>query len=304
MAHSHQHSHAHSHSDSEGLTLAFWLNLFFAIIETIGGILTNSTAIIADSFHDFMDAVAIGLAVFLEKVSGRKRSAKFSFGYRRFSLLSAVIISLVLFGGAIVMIVSAIYSFSEVKAVNSLGMLGIAILGIAVNGFAFFRLHLGEKANKAEGNVNFNNRAVMLHLLEDVLGWVAVFVGSIVIYFTNWYWIDGLLAILIGLFIGYNAIRNLLDTMKILLQSVPENVDMEIIEQQLEKIEGVVEVHDFHVWSLDGAMTVASVHLVVTTSTTDLNSIHQHVLEIMQENHIDHPTVQIESGCKTCTLND
>jgi len=106
------------------------------------------------------------------------------------------------------------------------------------------------------------------------------------------------------LFIGYNAIRNLLDTMKILLQSVPENVDMEIIEQQLEKIEGVVEVHDFHVWSLDGAMTVASVHLVVTTSTTDLNSIHQHVLEIMQENHIDHPTVQIESGCKTCTLND
>lgn len=132
-----QHEHK---TDKNGLTLAFWLNLLFAIIEVVGGIFTNSTAIIADAFHDFMDAIAIGVAVLFEKISGKKRSSNFSYGYKRFSLLSALGLSLFLLIGAVFMIISGIESFIQPKEVNSVGMLWLAVLGVSINGFAFLRI--------------------------------------------------------------------------------------------------------------------------------------------------------------------
>src|SRR5690606_37745461 len=209
-----------------GLSLAFFLNLFFAIIELIGGILTNSTAIIADAFHDFMDAVAIGMAVYMDRFSRKPKSSSYSYGYRRFSLLSAIIMSVILLVGAVFMVVQAIQSFNTVKEVNSVGMFGLAVLGITINGFAFLKIKKGGKAthhhahsHHLHGTADANTTAVMLHLLEDVLGWIAVLIGAIIIYFTDWYWIDGLLTIGIALFIGFNAIKNLWNTFKILLQA-------------------------------------------------------------------------------------
>src|SRR5690606_32088559 len=188
-------------SKNKGLSLAFWLNLLFSIVEGIGGMLTNSTAILADAFHDFMDAVAIGVAVALERLSGRKRSDKFSYGYRRFSLLAALGMSLLLCGGAAVMIVNAVQSFVQPEPVNSPGMLWLAVLGIAVNGFAFLRIRRGPThSHSNHPSTDHNSRAITLHLLEDVLGWIAVLLGATVIYFTNWFWIDGVLALGIACF--------------------------------------------------------------------------------------------------------
>ncbi len=310
MKHNHEHQHEeHHHSDNKnGLTLAFWLNLIFAVIEVVGGIVTNSTAIIADAFHDFIDATAIGIAVLFEKISGKKRSSNFSYGYKRFSLLSALGLSLFLLIGAIFMIKSGMESFIQPKEVNSIGMLWLAILGVSINGFAFLRIKNGNREhhhhahNHSHGHShNHNSKAIMLHLLEDVLGWVAVLIGAIVIYFTGWNWIDGLLAIAIAAFISYNATKNLIGTLKVMLQAVPENVNIENLTTELNKIEGVVNIHDFHIWSLDGNYNVASLHAVLESKDNGSeNKIYKTISELFNKYNIQHPTVQIETNTQDC----
>lgn len=296
------HTHDHHHSTKDGLTLAFWLNLIFSIIELVGGILINSTAIIADAFHDFTDAVAIGLTVLLEKLSKKKRTVKFSYGFKRFSLLSALIMSVFLLIGAVFMSISAYKSFINPEAINSTGMLWLALLGITVNGFAFFKI---KKSNEHSGHHghSHNSRAVMLHLLEDVLGWVAVLIGAVVIYFTNWYWIDSILTWAIALFIAYNATHNLISTMKVLLQAVPENINIEELSNELQQIDGVEDIHDLHIWSLDGQYNVGSLHAVINMNDQNqADAISTAIYQLMNKHHIQHPTIQIESNTRNCKL--
>lgn len=298
-------AHQHNHSQKSAISLAFWLNLMFSIIEIFGGIFTNSTAIIADAFHDFMDAFAIGLAVLLEKLSGKKRTTKFSYGYKRFSLLSALCLSIFLLAGAVVMCVSAYKSFVSPEAVNSVGMLWLAVFGIAINGFAFLRIkksngHSHHHHGHSQTH-NHNSKAIMLHLLEDVLGWAAVLIGAVVIYLTEWYWIDGVLTLSIALFIGFNATRNLMDTMKILLQSVPENVNIYNLSTELNHINGVENIHDLHVWSIDGNYNIGSLHVVVNSINTNRETdILAAITQVMEQHQIQHPTVQLETAVKNC----
>ena len=297
------HHHNTEQNITKWLSLAFWVNLGFSIIELIGGLITNSTAIIADSFHDFLDAVAIGWAVLLEKYSKKKGTSHYTYGYRRFSLLSAVIMSVILIVGWVLMMISAIKSFFEPKVVNSIGMLFLAILGIAVNGFAFWRIkqwwnwHDHSHAGHSHSHDN-NTKAVMLHLLEDVLGWVAVLIWSIVMYFTGRYWIDGVLTIGIACYILYNATRNLLSTASIFLQSAPEDVSIQNLNKDLLALTPIKDVHDIHVWSLDGSYTVGSLHIVVDKNLT--KDQRNDILTTMKNNHIDHPTIQIETTDGVC----
>ncbi len=216
-------------NNRKALSLAFWLNLVFSVIELIGGIVTNSTAIMTDALHDFTDAMTIGLAVWLEKISRKSATDTFTFGFKRFSLLSALGMSLFLLIGSVVMAISAVKALITPEAVSSQGMLGLAVLGIVVNGAAFFNIKNGGSHNHAHNhahshthnhssdNLNQNSKAIMLHLLEDLLGWIAVLVGATIIYFTNWFWVDAVLAILIAVYIGYNACCNIYETMGILL---------------------------------------------------------------------------------------
>lgn len=307
------HQQNHHHTTAKGLSLAFWLNLLFSIIEIIGGIATNSTAIIADAFHDFMDAMAIGTAVLLEKVSGRKRSGKFSYGYKRFSLLSAIGMSLFLLIGAVIMAVGAIRSFIHPETVNSVGMLWLAVLGIAINGFAFLQIkksnqdshhhHVHTPGHSHSHGDHHNSRAIMLHLLEDVLGWVAVLIGAVIIYFTGWYWIDGVLALGIATFITYNAIKNLVTTATVLLQAVPENIELDKLSAELHDVEGVDNIHDLHVWSLDGRYHVGSLHVVINKQEPAFEKIiYNAIIELMEKYGIQHPTIQIERDMNSCKL--
>lgn len=305
-------AHTHNHLPKSGITLAFWLNLLFSTIEIIGGVLTNSTAIISDAFHDFMDAFAIGVAVLLEKISGKKRTATFSYGYRRFSLLSAPGMSVFLLIGTVLMCVGAYQSFLSPKVVDSTGMLWLAILGILINSFAFLRIknsnghshhHEHVHHHGHEHSHDHNSKAIMLHLLEDALGWVAVLIGAIVIHYTGWFWVDGVLALAIAAFIGYNATRNLIGTMKVLLQSVPESISIEKLSSELHHIRGVQDIHDLHVWSVDGTYNIGSLHAVV--SPTDKNNesgILSAIVSLMEKHKIQHPTIQIETNAMNCKL--
>ncbi|PKD16186.1 cation transporter [Salegentibacter salinarum] len=312
MANNHEHINCnrdnHNHnpagnkrSKKSALSLAFWLNFFFSIIELIGGILTNSTAIIADAFHDFMDAGAIGLAILLENVSDKKRTAKFSYGYKRFSLLAALGLSIFLLAGSVTMVFAAYNSFINPKEIHSVGMLWLAVLGLAVNGFAFLRIK-NEGGHHHQGH-NHNSESIMLHLFEDVLGWAVVLIGAAIIHFTGWNWIDGFLTIAIALYIGINASKNLINTLKVMLQSVPENVDLSHLETDLHKIEGITNIHDLHVWSLDGSYNVGSLHAVVNNATGKAEQdILNKIIKLMRKHRIQHPTVQIETNFNRCQL--
>ena len=299
----------------KALFLSFWLNLFFSIIELIGGVLSNSSAIVADAFHDFMDALAIGIALIFEKISKRKRTQQFSYGYKRFSLLSALGFSLFLLIGSVTMIHSAYTSFVTPRELHTTGMLGLALLGLAVNGFAFYQLKISGNSQHSNHNHNHSHghnhghshtsESIMLHFVEDILGWAAVLIGAIMIYFTGWTWIDGVLTIAIALFIGFNATKNLIRVLRILLQSVPENLDMDHLRQSLLQLPQVSDIHDLHVWSMDGKYHVATVHVVVNTNSETMETkVREEILNVLNRYDIQHSTVQIETTNDACQLKE
>ncbi|MCO5144280.1 MAG: cation diffusion facilitator family transporter [Oligoflexia bacterium] len=275
--HHHHHHHGHDHA-SGNIGIAFLLNFSFALIEIVGGILTGSVAILADALHDLGDSFTLALAWGLQKLSNKGRSTTFTYGYGRLSLLSSLISGLVLFGGSILIISQAIPQIwnTEHKP-HGLGMMGFALFGVAVNGFAALRLSKGHTRNE---------KMLTWHLIEDFLGWVAVLIGSIVIYFTGWAWVDALLAVAIALFIGFNVIKNLWETIQLFLQKVPEGFDIEKFEKELKAIKNISNVHDVHVWTMDGVKNILSLHIEIPYEIDDLKEMEKIKTQVRE--HIAH----------------
>lgn len=206
------HNHNHESSDSR-IGWAFFLNLGFTIVEFIGGWLTNSTAIMADAVHDLGDSLSIGLAWILSKIAHKQANDTYSYGYQRFSLLGALVNGAVLIGGSIWVLSEAIPRLSDPEMPHAQGMIVLAIFGIAVNGFAAYKLSHGK---------SLNERVLNWHLLEDVLGWVAVLLVAVVLSFVDLPVLDPLLSIGFTLFILFNVTKTLIDTIKIFLQATPD----------------------------------------------------------------------------------
>lgn len=312
-AHGHKHEHGagcshdghehgvglHIHPVVKNMRVALALNASFTVIEFVGGIYTNSVAIISDAIHDLGDTIAIGAALVLEKQSGKGRTAMFSYGKRRFSILAAFLTSLILIVGAAIILREAIPRFFAIEPVKTTGVLWLAVAGILFNGLAILRLRQG-------GHQSLNQRAVMLHLVEDALGWIAVLIGAIIMYFTNWFWIDPLLSVAIAAFVLYNAIRNIVATLRIFLQAAPASVDTQAIVDELLKLPGVQAVHDVHLWSMDGEKNVLSLHLVVDSSI-DMRAagrLLQQARDITTARNIYHPTIQVEPAGIHCSLEN
>lgn len=293
--HDHEEGH-HHHAISSNLKVAFFLNLSFTIIEFVGGIFTNSMAILSDAIHDLGDTFAIGSSLFLENYSQKGRSKKYSFGYKRFSPLSALINSVILLAGSVIIIVEAIPRLINPESVNAQGMLYLAIAGIVFNGAAVFRLKKGGKS--------INQRTVMLHLLEDVLGWAAVLIGSIVMIFADLPVIDPILSLCIAVYILWNAFRNLQQVMNIFLQATPDNIDIEKVKAALSSIEDIQEMHDTHIWTLDGDYNILSIHLVIKKNMrlSELAELRAKVNHVLKNFHIDHITTQFEVPGEVCEL--
>ncbi|MCC9166832.1 cation diffusion facilitator family transporter [Pontibacter harenae] len=299
MAHEHHkhEGHGHHHHASDNIKVAFFLNLSFTIIEVIGGLYINSVAILSDALHDLGDSLSLGLAWYFENLSKRGRDQNYSYGYKRFSLLGAVINSVILLVGSVVILTEAIPRLWDPQSVNAPGMMGLAVLGIIVNGAAVLRL---------QGGASLNERVVRLHLLEDVLGWVAVLVGGIIIYFFDIPIVDPLLSIGITLFVVYNVFRNLGQSLKILLQGTPSQLDIQDIQTKLEKLPPIRSVHDLHVWSLDGTNHILTLHAVVDANLQmqEAEQIKQQVRAAMANMEIKHVTVELEMPGQECRHQD
>lgn len=290
---SHNHGHSHTHENVKSIRTAFFLNFFFTLIEIAGGIFTNSLAILSDALHDLGDSFSLGLAWYLEKISEKKRTRQFTFGYKRFSLLGAFISATLLLAGSIIIIVNAVPRLLHPEPLRPLWMLIFAVLGICINGLAALRLRKGRKLNQ---------RVVMLHLLEDILGWAAVLIGSIFILLFNTIIIDPVLSILISLFILWKTFRHFVKTAKIFLQSTPSHVEINKIEDEVACLKNVKQVHDIHVWSLDGFSHVATIHIVTedNLSQPEILKIKQACREILKNHEIGHVTIEIEQESECC----
>lgn len=287
--------HNHDHETTGNIRTAFFLNLAFTLIEIFGGLWTNSMAILSDAIHDLGDSVSLGLAWYLENYSKRQGDRRYSYGYRRFSLLGALINTTILIVGSVFILSEAIPRLFSPEPTNAPGMVIFALIGIIINGLAVLRLR---------GTESMNARVVALHLLEDVFGWVAVLVVSILLIFTDYYILDPILSILFTLFILYNVVRNLRKTIALFLQAVPENLDIEEIEGELRTLDMVQSIHHTHIWSLDGVHHVLSTHVVLheDVSKDDLLCIREEIKFKLRQYDLSHSTIEIEFGEEDCMM--
>ena len=291
------HNHKHNHSSTENFKVVFLLNIGFTIFEIIGGIFTNSIAIISDALHDLGDSLSIGLAWFLEKYSHKKSNNKFSYGYGRFSLLGALINAIVLIIGSTFVIANAIPRLISPQETNAEGMIIFAIVGVIVNGFAALRL---------KNEKSMNARVLMLHLLEDVLGWAAILAVAISFLFWPNYILDAILSIIITLYILYNVFVNLKKTVTLFLQATPESIDIDLIDEQLKTIEKVISTHHTHVWSMDGVNHILTTHLIVDKTTTrdEIVKIKLKCKQLFEDLKLSHFTIEVELEDEVCLMVD
>jgi len=295
MAHAHHH-HNHETDGTGNIRLAFFMNLFFAIIELVGGLYTNSVAILSDALHDFGDSISLGVAWYLQKLSGKGRDQYYSYGYKRFSLLGAFFISIILLIGSIFVIKECVERIMHPEPPNAQGMFFLAILGVVVNGIAVLRLRKGS---------SINERAVSLHMMEDVLGWIAVLVVSIVMMFVDLPILDPLLSIGISLWILTNIYKNLKATFHVFLQQTPQNIDLETLQNQIKELPHIVSLHDLHLWTLDGEDNIMTIH-VVLDNNIDLSKqekLKHQIRDLCNEAEIHHVTVEFETTEEKCECN-
>ncbi|RLD93163.1 MAG: cation transporter [Bacteroidetes bacterium] len=287
----------HHHTTAENIKIAFALNLGFAILELIGGLAFNSVAILSDALHDLGDSISLGLAWFFENFSNRESDEKYPYGYGRFSLLSALINAIVLVLGSYIILSEAIKRLLEPEPTQPLGMIGFALLGILVNGAAALRLKNEESQNA---------KIVGWHLIEDVIGWIAVLIGGILMLLFDLPFIDPVLAIILSIYVLYNVLKNLQETLGLFLQRTPKNIDIDLLKGELCNCANVSSVHDTRIWSLDGERHVLSTHLVIAedASKEDILRIKRECKgKLMSTPHIAHVTIEIEYPGESCPDN-
>lgn len=289
MSHPHSGEHLHqNHKSARNILIAFLLNLGFSVYEFIGGIFTGSTAIMSDSIHDFGDALSIGISFFLEKKSAKHPDNHYTYGYVRYSLVGGMITTLILLLGSILVITNAVIRLFNPVEINYNGMILLAIIGVVVNSIATYVTHHGD---------SLNQKSVNLHMLEDVLGWVVVLVGAIIMRFTDITYLDPILSILVALFIFWQAIKNFISILDVFLEKTPNNISITSLTKHLGKIPKIQEVHHLHIWSIDGYHAYATLHAITDNPTPELK---QQIRDTLSKHDIRHVTIEFENPKEHC----
>ena len=270
------------------ILIAFSLNLFFSVFEFFGGIFTGSVAIISDAVHDFGDSVSILVSYYMEKISKKDPDNSHTYGYMRYSVLGSVITTVVLLFSSLTVIYNALPKIINPEPIKDKAVIVLAVFGVAANFAAAYYTH---------GKDSLNQRAVNLHMIEDVLGWIAVLVGSIIIKITGVYAIDPILSIVIAVFILINAIKNLKLVLDIFLEKTPDSINLDEIKEHISEIDGVLDVHHIHIRTIDGTLNFATMHIVTDGNPEEIKG---KVKNELKEHGICHTTVEIERDGENC----
>ena len=267
----------------KNILIAFILNIVFAIFEFIGGLFTNSVAILSDSIHDLGDALSIGISYFMERKSKKHADNKYTYGYARYSVLGGVITTTILLVGSILVIIGAVKRLFNPVEVNYDGMIIFAIIGVILNSIAAYVTR--------EGN-SINQKSVNLHMLEDVLGWIVVLIGAIIMHFTDIKILDSIMSIGVALFILFNSIKNLKKVLDLFLEKTPEDINIEELKKHLLAIKDVLDIYHIHVWSIDGFNNYATMHIV--SKAKDISKVKKEIREELKEHNICHVILETE----------
>lgn len=271
----------------KNIFIAFFLNISFSIIELFGGLFTNSIAILSDAIHDFVDALSIGISYFLEKKSKKEPDNIYTYGYIRYSILGALITTVILITGSIFVIINALIRLFNPVTINYDGMLILSIIGIIFNLLAAYMTKEGD---------SLNQKSVNLHMLEDVFGWIVVLIGSLLIKLFDIVYIDSLMSIFISIYILFHALHNLSKVIDLFLIKVPKNIDIDKIKKHLENNTDIIEIHHIHVWSIDGYNNYATLHVVSNNS----EKIKKYIKKELLKFNISHSTIEFEKEEEKC----
>ena len=270
------------------ILIAFILNLTFSVFEIIGGIFTGSVAIISDAVHDAGDAVSIGIAYILERKSKQKPDEKYTYGYARYSVLGGLMTTVILLLGSLLMLYNAVCRIIDPIKINYSGMILVAVLGVSVNFCAAFFTRDGD---------SINQKAVNLHMLEDVLGWAVILVGAVVMRFTDFSIIDPVISIGVSVFILVNAVINLKRSADVFLEKAPNDISVSDVKAHIMEIDGVFDVHHVHLWSIDGQNNFATMHVV---TDSEMHNVKDDIRRVLRIHGVDHVTVEIELSAEHC----
>ena len=270
------------------ILIAFILNLAFSVFEFLGGVFTNSVAIISDSIHDIGDAISIGVSYFLEKLSKKQPDKIYTFGYLRYSVMGSVITVLILLVGSVLVVVNAANRILKPQEINYDGMIVFSVIGMVVNFFAAYFTRHGD---------SLNQKAVNLHMLEDVLGWAVVFIGAVIMRLTDFKLIDPILSIGVAVYIFIHALSHLKEALDLFLVKIPQGMDVDEMKHHLKEMNGILDVHHIHVWSMDGNRNYATMHIV---ANGDVSAIKKAVKKELHNYNIVHTTLELETENEDC----
>ena len=273
-------------SSKTSIWLAFFLNLSYAIVEFIAGGIFGSSAVLADSVHDLGDAIAIGISAFLETISNREEDRQYTLGYKRFSLLGALVTAVILITGSILVILENITKLFNPQPVNDEGILWLGIIAVAINVLASLVVRKGKTKNES---------ILSLHFLEDTLGWLAVILMAIILRFTDWYILDPLLSLVISIFILSKAIPRFWSALKIFLDAVPEGVDIKQVKNDLEQLDHVVSVNQLNLWTMDGLEKNAIVH-VCLEEIEHIEYCKESIRNLLKDYDFQNVTIEVDAN--------
>ena len=269
--------------------VAFFLNLSYAIVEFIAGGIFGSSAVLADSVHDLGDAIAIGISALLETISNREEDRHYTLGYKRFSLLGALVTAVILITGSILVILENIAKIFHPQSVNDEGIFWLGIIAITINVLASLVIRKGQTKNES---------ILSLHFLEDTLGWLAVILMAIVLRFTDWYILDPLLSLVISIFILIKAIPRFWSTLKIFLDAVPEGVDIKQVMSDLEELDNVASLNQLNLWTMDGLEKNAIVH-VCLKEIEQMETCKEFIRNLLKDCGFQNITIEVDADLET-----
>ena len=276
-------------SPKTSIWLAFFLNLSYAIVEFIAGGIFGSSAVLADSVHDLGDAMAIGLSALLETISNREEDRQYTLGYKRFSLLGAMLTAVILMIGSVLVILENITKIAHPQPVNENGILWLGIIAVVINVLASLVVRKEKTKNES---------ILSLHFLEDTLGWLAVILMAIILRFTDWYILDPLLSLVISIFILSKAIPRFWSALKIFLDAVPEGVDIKQVKNDLEQLDHVVSVNQLNLWTMDGLEKNAIVH-VCLEEIEHIEYCKESIRNLLKDYDFQNVTIEVDADLAT-----
>lgn len=297
MAHEHHHGncHHHHHGDLKGkkLLLSILLNIIITLSQIVGGIISGSLSLISDALHNLSDVISLILSYVANRLTQKKYTSETTFGYKRAEIMAAFINAVILIGVALFLVKEAFERLYEPVVIDSMWVIVLAILGIAVNGGSVLLL-------RKEAKDNMNIQAASLHLFFDMITSVAVLLGGIAIYTMQVYWVDSVLSVLIAIYLVYSSIGLVVRTLKILMQFAPQNIDIKAIEEQVCQIESIANIHHVHLWQLNDKEIHLEAHIDFEEDLK-LSEVCQYIRQVEEllrtQFSINHVTLQAEYGC-------